>query len=145
MPTIRIQSKDLSYDEVDVITFDEGLVGMPNLRRMVVVAQPEIAPFLWLASVEEPETAFLVMEPREQFEQYAPEIPAQVRQRLGLAENEDPLVLAIVRIQPEWQLSTVNLRAPLLITSRQMRGLQLVLTDSAFRVDESLAGMAVAA
>jgi flagellar assembly factor FliW len=145
MPTIRIQTKDLPYDESDVITFDEGLVGLPQLRRMVVITQPEISPFLWLASVEDPEKAFLVMEPRTQFDHYAPAIPAQVCGRIGLKDDEEPLLLAIVRILPEWQSSTVNLRAPLIVSPGAMRGVQAVLTDSPYRVDESLAGMAAAA
>lgn len=145
MPSIRIQSKDIDYEEESVITFDEGIVGLPHLRRLVIVSQPEIVPFLWLASVEEPETAFLVMEPHSQFDNYAPALPAQVSARIGMQEKEQPLLLTIVRIMPEWQCSTVNLRAPLVIAPSSMRGTQLVLTESNYRLDEPLAALAAAA
>jgi flagellar assembly factor FliW len=145
MPSIRIQSKDLNYEEDAVITFDEGIVGLPHLRRLVIVNQPEIAPFMWLASVEEPETAFLVMDPYSHFGNYAPGIPVQAFARIGMKEKEQPLLLAIVRIMPEWDCSTVNLRAPIVIAPNSMRGTQLVLTESNYRLDEPLAALAAAA
>jgi flagellar assembly factor FliW len=145
MPTVQIQSTNIEYADGDVITFDEGLVGLPHLRRLVIVSQPEIHPFLWLASVEEPETAFLVLEPHVQFSDYAPGIPSQVRARIGMAEREEPLLLVIARITADWQCSTINLRAPLVIAPSVMRGTQVVLTESAYRLDEPLAVLAVAA
>lgn len=145
MPKIQIQKTDLAYDEKDIITFDEGIVGLPHLHKMVVISQPEIGPFLWLASVEEPETAFLVIEPHSQFSDYLPNIPAQACDRIGMKEKEQPLLLAIVHITPEWQSSTINLRAPLVIAPSSKRGTQLVLTESNYRLEEPLAAQAAAA
>lgn len=145
MPKIHIQSKEIEYAERDVITFDEGLVGLPQLRRLVIISQPEIHPFLWLASVEASETAFLVLEPHAQFSDYTPSIPPQVSTRIQLEDWEEPLLLAIARITPEWQSSTLNLRAPLVIAPNAMRGAQIVLTESAYRLDEPLALLAAAA
>jgi flagellar assembly factor FliW len=145
MPKIHIQSKEIEYAERDVITFDEGLVGLPHLRRLVIINQPEIHPFLWLASLEAPETAFLVLEPHAQFSDYAPSIPPQVSTRIKLEAWEKPLLLVIARITSEWQCSTLNLRAPLVIAPNAMRGAQIVLTESAYRLDEPLAMLAAAA
>ena len=145
MPKVHIQSKDIEYAEGDVITFDEGLVGLPHLRRLVIISQSEIHPFLWLASVEEPETAFLVLEPHTHYGNYAPSIPAQVRARIQMTETEEPLLLAIARITAEWQCSTINLRAPLVIAPSAMRGTQVVLSESNYRLDEPLALLAEAA
>lgn len=138
MPKLQLQNSELTFTEGDVITFDEGLVGLPQLRRLVVVSQPEIEPFLWLTSVEDPTTTFLVLEPGTKFEQFTPTVPPQVRARLGLKAAEEPLWLAIVRITPEWQDSTINLRAPLAIAPQAMRGAQFVLTESGYRINEPL-------
>jgi flagellar assembly factor FliW len=139
MPTIKLQNTEITFVEGDIITFEEGLVGLPHLRQLVIVSQPEIEPFLWLASAEEPETAFLVLEPHTQFDAYAPQVPPEVRARLGLAEAEQPLWLAIVKIAPEWQHSTINLKAPLVVAPQAMRGAQFVLTEHGYRLDELLA------
>jgi flagellar assembly factor FliW len=139
MPKITLQNTEISFAEGDIITFEEGLVGLPQLRELVVVSQPDIAPFLWLTSAEQPETAFLVLEPRAQFADYTPSLPPEVRARLGLSDAEQPLWLAIVRIAPEWQSSTINLKAPLVIATQAMRGAQFVLTEPSYRLDEPLA------
>ena len=138
MPTIHIQGMDIEYSESDVITFDEGLIGLPHIRRWVLISQPEIDPFLWLASIEDPETVFLVLEPRSQFTEYAPYISAQACVRLGVSPGETPLFLAIVRITAEWKNSTINLRAPLVIAASAMRGAQFVLMESSYHLEQPL-------
>lgn len=138
MPTIRLQGQEIPYDEADIITFDEGLIGMPHLRRMVCVRQNDIEPFLWLASLDDASVAFLVVDPRSLFERYAPATPADVRVSLGHKGDAPLLTLAIVLIAADWQRSTVNLRAPLIVSAASMRGVQTVLTESAYRADEPL-------
>lgn len=142
MPKVRIQSTDIEYTDSDVITFEEGLIGLPQLRRLVVISQPEIAPFFWLASVEATETAFLVLDPQAYLDSYTPRLPAETRARIGLQADEEPLLLAITRITPEWHESTLNLRAPLVISTGAMRGTQPVLAETNYRLDEPLAALA---
>jgi flagellar assembly factor FliW len=138
MQTIHIQGTELAYDETSVVTFDEGLIGLPQLRRMVLVRQTDIEPFMWLASLEDEQTAFLVVEPLALFPDYAPHVPDDVHARLGAGRDERLLILAIVLIAPDWELSTVNLRAPLFISPGRMRGAQVVLTDSSYLAREPL-------
>lgn len=139
MQTICIQNTEIQYEPRDVITFDEGMIGLPQLRRMVLISQPEIAPFYWLASIDEPETAFLVLDPLSQNERYSPAIPEQTKARIGLAAGENPLLLTIVRISPEWRKSSINLKAPMVIAPGAMRGAQIVATEREYLVDEPLA------
>lgn len=132
MTTIRIQGAELSYDESDVIEFEEGLIGMPRLRRMVLVRQQGLEPLLWLASQDDPEATFLVLDPRQVFEDYDPPAP------WGAARDEGCLVLSTVRVGADWRETTVNLRAPLFVSPARMRGQQLLLRDARYRHDEPL-------
>lgn len=136
--TICIQGTELAYDEADIITFDEGLIGLPHLRRMVLVRQSNIAPFMWLASLDDSQAAFLVVNPQALFPRYQPLVSAEISLRLGLAAGEQPLALSIVMIMPEWMQSTINLRAPLLICARTMKSAQIVLTETAYKLNEPL-------
>jgi flagellar assembly factor FliW len=111
---------------------------MPDLRRMVLVREEGVEPFLWLASVDGPATTFLVADPRTLFAGYGPEVPEDVSCRLGLEPGESPLVLSIVTIGREWAGSTANLRAPGDVGAGRMRGPQAILNNSGFRVDERL-------
>src|SRR5882672_4010101 len=138
MPTLMIQGIEISYDEKDILTFPEGLVGLPHLRRMVVVHQSIIEPFLWLVSLDEDATAFLVADARSLFPGYAPVLPTESSFRETLDAEDNPAILAIVLIAPDWQRSTANLRAPLFISPRTMKGAQIVLTDNSYSVGEPL-------
>jgi len=138
MPTLTIQGTEIAYDEKDIVTFSEGFIGLPNLRRMVVVRQSIIEPFLWLVSLDEDGVAFVVADARSFFPGYNPVLPAESSFNDVLADDESPVVLAIVLIAPDWQKSSANLRAPLFISASQMKGAQVVLTDSQYGVDEKL-------
>jgi flagellar assembly factor FliW len=138
MAKIIIQGTELEYTDADIITFDEGLVGLPHLRRMVLIQQSDIAPFLWMASLDEPDICFLLVHPNGFYSGYAPGLPAEVKVGLSVEADEKMTVLAICLIAADWTHSTVNLRAPLYISAEKMRGLQVVLTETSYRVDEPM-------
>lgn len=132
MPIVRIQGVELPYEETDIISFPEGLIGMPRLRRMVLVRQTDVEPFLWLASLDDERIAFLVVDPRVVVADYAPEPPEAVRDLLGVEGEERAVALAIMLVAPEWTESTVNLRAPIFVAASTMRGVQAVLHESPY-------------
>lgn len=138
MPSIRIQGNELTYDESNIITFEEGLIGMSHLKYMVLVEQTDIAPFLWLVSLDDTRVAFLVVNPLLLFPAYDPLSSDDVRRHLNRFDDKQPTPLAIVKIAAEWHRSTINLRAPLFVSSASMRGMQLPLTESSYRLDEPL-------
>jgi len=48
------------------------------------------------------------------------------------------LSLVIVKISSDWQKTTVNLRAPILINAESKRGVQMVLSESPYGLSENL-------
>jgi flagellar assembly factor FliW len=145
MPTLCVQKVELPYTAKDIIRFDEGIIGMPDVKQMVLVHQDEIAPFLWLVSLDEASLGFLVLQAQAFFPDYAPTISADVRRQLGVGETEELLVLVTVTIAPAWERSTANLRAPLVIAPQTMRGLQVILSGSPYQLSEPLPLQAAAA
>lgn len=138
MATIRVQGVELSYEEQDIIRFEEGLIGMPQLRRMVLIHYTEVAPILLLCALDDPAVTFLVLETKSHLPTYAPQLPPVLKQQLKLAEGEAFLTLVMVTIAAEWTASTVNLRAPVVIAPGAMRGTQVILSDSTYQLAEPL-------
>ncbi len=138
MPSISILGTELTYDDSNIITFEEGLIGMPHLKYMVLVEQTDIAPFLWLASLDDPRVAFLVADPRPIFSTYQPQPTEEINHRLDLNEKTPKTVLSIVKISSEWAKTTFNLRAPIFISPKSMKGAQIPLQDTAYRLEEPL-------
>jgi flagellar assembly factor FliW len=124
MPAIKIKEKEIPYEDGEVITLPEGLIGMPDVRRFVVVPMEEFEPFCWLASVDSDKHRFVVVNPNEIVESYESGVS-------GCA-------LAIVKISSDWTKTTINLRAPILIDKNARSGVQVILSDSDYQFAESL-------
>lgn len=128
---ITIKEKEYFYDETNVFNFAEGLIGMPEMRRAVLIPLDEYEPFCWLASLDDEKTRFIVVNPKKVFDSYEPKAPA--------ALNQSKLeTLAIVKICSDWTQTTVNLRAPIFIDFETKRGVQAILSDSSYKLAENL-------
>lgn len=136
MPSVNIKNTKISYEDADVITLEEGLIGLPGLRQMVLVGQSTIDPFMWLASVDISGMAFLVIDPKLVYTEYAlTPLLEDIKQE---ESEEDLLMLALVKLESEWAETTINLRAPVVINRKTKRGAQIVLTDSDYSLTEHL-------
>jgi flagellar assembly factor FliW len=115
---------NLEVAEDKVINFPAGLLGFPHIKRYVLLDY-EDTPIKWLQAIDEPDVAFIVMEPTLLVQDYAINLDVTMRQSLELETEEDLAVLAIVRVEEGKVLA--NLRGPLLFNSRLKIGLQAVL------------------
>lgn len=130
MPKVSILGKEYFYDESEIVSFAEGLIGLPEMRRAALIPLPEYAPFCWLASLDDEKNRFIVVNPHTVFSDYHPQIPD--------SEISTQIVLTIVKISSEWEKTTVNLRAPICINAETKSGAQFVLTDSNYKLAEIL-------
>lgn len=131
MPSITIKGESFSYNENEIINFNEGLIGLPNIRRAVLVPLPDCEPFFWLASMDDEKFRFVVVNPNEIFPEYNPS-------EFVIFNDSQTRILTIVKVSSHWQKTTVNLRAPILINKESNRGLQMVLNESPYKLEETL-------
>ena len=113
------QTERLDVPADEVITFPEGLVGLEHLRLFALVDDPRVDPCRWLQSLDEPELAFVVVDPRVVEPSYEPNAPAG-----------DLWAIITLRRAPE--RSTVNLLAPIVIDPQGRVGHQVVLHASGY-------------
>lgn len=112
----------IPYTDEEVLSFPQGIVGFPNLRRFILVKTSETSAFRWLQSVEYPEMAFLVTDPAQFAQDYRP-----------VKEESEGTLLATVNIphgRPEEM--TLNLAGPIWIEHGTRRGYQMVLDSEAY-------------
>jgi flagellar assembly factor FliW len=127
----------ITSDET-VLNFEEGIIGFPAMRQAMLVRLPDYEPFWWLASLNDPHTKFLVVNPREIYPDYEPVLPAEIAARLDLHSEDKPLIFSTVKISSDWTKTTINLRAPLFVNAATKRGAQAILSGTDFRHDERL-------
>jgi len=111
--------------ESPVITFPAGLVGLPAMKRFLLVDEGR-APWWRLESLDEPRLAFTVVNPCDVQPHYKPELSPEVLAETGANSTAD-LTLLVLAVEGPAGPETVNLLAPLVINMRARRGTQLVL------------------
>lgn len=117
----------LSVEPTDVLTFVDGLIGMEECRRWVLLADAQNSALGWLQSLDRPEVALAVVSPRRFVPDYQVRVARRDIQPLGLTDPSDAQVLAVIS-QAAGSLA-VNLKAPLVIHPAERLGRQIVARD----------------
>jgi flagellar assembly factor FliW len=130
----------LSVPPQDELLFDQGLVGLEDCRRWVVLTDSENPTLGWLQSVELGHVALGIVSPRRFVPDYQLRVDRDDLRILQLLTVRDAEVVVIASRQPSGL--TLNLRAPLVINVENRRGCQVVAKDS-YPVQFSLANSTV--
>ena len=117
----------LTVPDADVLKFVDGLIGMEECRRWVLLADARNDALAWLQSVDRPEVALAVVSPQRFVPAYRVRVARRDIEPLGLAEPSDAQVLVIIS-HAEGALA-LNLKAPLVIHLAQRLGRQIVARD----------------
>ena len=54
---------ELTYEETDIIFFPEGMLGLPEYKRYLLIQKEETKPFLRLQCIDAPQINFLAIDP----------------------------------------------------------------------------------
>lgn len=130
--TFKIQSPRFGELEVPrdaVIDFPFGVIGFPQSKQYVILDYNP--PFSWLHSIDQPELAFVVVNAAEFGEEYSFAIPYGDRD-LELYEGDEVAVINLVSVRPDPTMTTVNLKAPVIVNLKNRRARQIVLDDSRY-------------
>ncbi len=126
---------DITHDAV--LTFAVGLPGFEACRQFVLIESPALMPFRLVQGLAGDGPSFVGIDPHQIDPAYTVALQSTDLARLGATASETLLWLAIVSA-PSDEPVTANLRAPLVINPRSMRGIQLVPSDSPYGVDHPL-------
>ena len=126
--TSRFGQLDVNRDRL--IRFEEGILGFPGQKEYALIQTGEGSGFYWLQSIDTPDLAFVVCDPRLFVADYRVPVKVDDLENIGLSTANDGQVFVIVNKVDD--LLTGNLQGPLVINvvSRQAR--QLVLSDKRF-------------
>lgn len=131
MKIINTRFGEVEYDPNQVLRFEKGLIGFEHLHDFIVMPNKKEGPLFWIQSVEDPDIAFVLTDPTNFFLDYQV-IPGDgERELLGVGENDDIFVLAVVTVPPSREI-TLNLEAPILFAPKSNRAIQVVLENSPY-------------
>ena len=109
----------------NVIQMPDGLLGFEHVKKYVLLAQPQEAPFMWLRMIENANKRFIVVSPFQIVPDYQPDISNDDVRFLGINSPDDALVVNIVTLRPN-RPPTINLKGPIVINRHTLIAKQVI-------------------
>jgi|CXWL01.1.fsa_nt_gi flagellar assembly factor FliW len=128
----------IEIPEREMITMARPILGFEMLRTFTLLELPDLLPFRWFQSVEEPTIAFLVVNPAIFFPEYRIKIHSNEIAELGVSSANRIETYVIVTLGQSDKGTTANLQGPLLINPESRLAKQLVLGNSQYDVNHPL-------
>jgi len=118
-----------------VLTLQNGLLGFEDRTQWVMLDHDlEDSPFKWLQSREDPDLAFIIIEPSNVVSDYQVEISQDTMKSLELTSLDEAVVFVLVTVPADPTKVTANLLGPVVVNSGKRKGLQLVLNNENYSV-----------
>lgn len=134
---MEIMTRDFGKIEInksDIISFAAGLPGFENLEGFILLPLAEESPFIIMQAVEDPDVAFVTVEPGNLIQNYEFEISDKVENNLEIESISNLLILNIITLKDQIEKSTANLSAPIVINLEEKLGQQVILDDQRYQV-----------
>lgn len=113
---------------------EQGLLGFETLLDFELSAYDAQTPFYWLRAIQDPEVAFLVIEPACLLEDYQFDLSEEEAGLLALKTAEEAFVLVLITVPENPLEMTANLLGPLVFNQTTGKGRQVVLTGNDYPV-----------
>jgi flagellar assembly factor FliW len=126
--------EQLTIDDRDVITIPTGVLGFPEYTRFCLVDPGDETLILWLQSLDNPEIAFPLLEPKVFKSDYSVRLSAAELRELKLENVNQSAVFSILTIPADVTQMTANLKAPIVINLRENIAKQVVLQENEYSI-----------
>lgn len=124
----------IQIPEDKVIYMERPVLGFENLTTFCLIERDDMAPMMWLQSMEDPSVAFLVVNPRYLYQDYRVEVNSNEIAELRVAKAESVETYVIITLGDDPRQTSVNLQGPVLINTENNLAKQLVLVNSEYTV-----------
>jgi len=131
MKKISTRFGDIEYNPENLLHFPAGLIGLPNLRKFIVMPNKKKGPLFWIQSIDDSEIAFVLTDPTNFFLDYNIVPEPSERQSLQLEEEDECFILTVVTVPPDQNI-TLNLAAPILFSPKSNRAIQIILEGTEY-------------
>ncbi len=132
-----MKAKTRLFGEIDIadekiIVLEEGIIGFPDMKHFALIFDEEKenrGKIMWLQSMDDPETAFPVLDPMIIKEDYNPSINDELLKPLGELNESNTFVLTTVTVPKNIENMSINLKAPIIINTDTNKAAQIIVED----------------
>ena len=127
----------IDVDDSKVITFPEGLLGFPDMKRFALIFDSDNSDakgLNFLASLDEPAFVMPVVPAVAVKPDYSPQISAEVEKSIGELTEDNVLILVTMTLPSNITEMTVNLNAPIIINADTGKAAQSVVENEGYDI-----------
>ncbi|HBW47181.1 TPA: flagellar assembly protein FliW [bacterium] len=132
--------KEVEITDKNLVTIKDGLLGFETYESYAVIPHGDESPFLWLQSLDEPQLAFITIDPRIFAQDYVPNFSENELSSIELTSISEAVLLAIVVIPDDPKLMTANLQAPIVLNAKNRQGKQMISSSQEHKVRHYILG-----
>ncbi|MFD3157524.1 flagellar assembly protein FliW [Haloimpatiens sp. FM7330] len=122
------------YEDSDVITFQKGIPGFPELKKFIIFPVEENEVFKIMQSIEDKDIGLTLISPFLVKKDYEFKLEDNTIKNLEVQKPEDVLVFTTVTISSKVEDITTNLIAPIIINIKGKIGEQIILNSEKYSV-----------
>lgn len=134
---MKINTRDFGEVEIDdstIINIPGGILGFEKYTKYTLLSPLGEDTFpMWLQSVEESQPCFVVYDPMQIYSDYVFEITDEEQAGLKISEDVPYRVLTVAIVPDDYKKTTINLRCPIVINTRENLAAQIILDDYDFK------------
>lgn len=119
----------IEITEDRLLTIPEGLFGFEDYKNYALV-DSDYDPFIWLQSCDDPNVAFLIVDPFLICSEYETDIDDESLNKIDITKPEDIIIMTIVTIPHDGSAITANFQGPLVINKKNKKCMQVILNDN---------------
>ena len=132
-----MKAKTRMFGEIDIsddkiIVLESGMIGFPQMQRFTLIYDKDKGKksnVMWFQSMDDPQTAFPVINPVTIKEDYNPSVSEELLKPLGQMGQENTFVLVTLRVPKNIEDMSINLKAPIIINTSNNKGAQIIVED----------------
>ncbi len=126
---------EVELKEEKILHFSAGLPGFEHIKDYVILENSdEESTFKWLQSIDEPQLAFVIVNPFIFVEDYDFVLSDETIEKLEIDNESDVAVYAIVVVPDDLKKISMNLKAPIVVNAGKMKAAQIILDTDKYTV-----------
>ncbi len=129
---MKIQTKrfgSIEIEEENIIEFPYGILGFPEYKKYVILADRDNSPFFWMQAINNGEFALVVTNPLWFYPEYRVKVHKTELEDIKLENLHKGEVWTLVTVRNNPFVVSINLKGPILINKELGLAKQLVINS----------------
>ena len=126
---------EIFVDDRQIFEFPEGILGFEYIKQFAFLdSDDEKSPFKWLQAIDEPDLAFVIINPADFLNTYELHVAQSEYEAIKAKKSDELLVYAIVTIPDNPSEMTANLQGPIILNPTNNIGRQAISISDKYHV-----------